>query len=946
MNVESRIRGGFAPVVESFASAQCTAFAACLARISADIDPDEARLFREAAEKALHASAALKLNRVLLLELHAARLTGQAGADDTTDQFARFVQHALTPGFAAHLDRRYPPLRPRLHQMLERQRLAIEALLARFIADREALVPLIGGRPGRLTALTLGQGDLHAGGQSVARLAFENGAVMYKPRSLRVDGALDSFLAHVFAGDMGRIRVPEVIDRGDYGWAAFVAHRYCDGEDELRTFYRGLGRWLAVLRLLGGTDIHFENLIAVGPTPIAIDVESLFTAVQPLTASGCGEAHDLARKLIQNSVLRTGMVPFRAPVLGFDNVDLSAAGSLKGEQPQVRAPIITGDGTVDARVQIVDVDIDSALNHPSPDPELHRYWEEIGSAFLEATEHLRRIDADGELASLLAAFEGCRVREIRRATMVYSEIGRMLWHPAALHNEADAVARARDLFARNSAASPIAPSSPAEIADEVDDLRHGDVPVFVARLTRDGIDAALADWRRMRAELEEILIRSALVVTRMNDDLVAPPKGDDHRRHAHRPHVAQLDARRRKLAAQALDRLLQLAVRGDDGSVTWIAPEFRGDGWRVQPLQPNSYSGLGGIAVALAGYRREVDEGRADFVAGVEQALDGTLHVLDAMIDTDEPRTVGGFSGLGSDIWSWVALYDLLGRERLLANAVACAGRLEREGFEADAYLDVMDGCCGAIVPLIGLAGVTADHRWLALAARAGRHAVSSVSVGDSGLQWSTIAFPEPTGGFMHGATGIAWSLTRLALAGAGDEADRARWKRLADAIFAFQDSLFDDSRGTWDNRRSPPDSTIHAWCNGSVGIGLAAGDLYVRGGEERHLRDLRRATAATQHGWGITHTLCHGDFSLRELIMRASVIDPESRAIDRDALTARVISALEEHYVTPAGMIREAYTPGLMTGLAGVIHSLIRMHPDSTLASPLLFERDACIVA
>ena len=82
-----------------------------------------------------------------------------------------------------------------------------------------------------------------------------------------------------------------MIERGAYGWAEFVAHRYCDGEAELARFYRGLGHWLGVLRLLGGTDIHHENLIAVGPVPVVIDVESLFAVIpsmrRPTGRPGC-----------------------------------------------------------------------------------------------------------------------------------------------------------------------------------------------------------------------------------------------------------------------------------------------------------------------------------------------------------------------------------------------------------------------------------------------------------------------------------------------------------------------------------------------------------------------------------------------------------------------------------------------------------------------------------
>jgi type 2 lantibiotic biosynthesis protein LanM len=941
MTAQGRTPDGFEPIFRHFAAASTNALAATLSKRPYGLDAAETRLLGRIAGEALRSNVRIRLSRVLLLELHAAKLSGELCAGNDAEQFAHFVRHALTPEFGEHLDRRYPPLRPRLQRMVNRQRAAIEILLARFAADREDLARLLGGPPGRLTGLALGRGDLHAGGQSVARLSFENGDVMYKPRALRVDHVLDAFLSRVFADDSSRPRVPEVIDRGDYGWASFVAHRYCDGADELRAFYRGLGQWLAVLRLLGGVDIHFENLIAVGPQPIVVDVETLFAATRPGIVSGYGEAHDIAVRLIQGSVLRTGILPFRASTLGFDNVDLSAAGALQGEQPRVKAPTITGAGTTDARLEIIDVDIDMALNHPSPNPELHRYWDEVCIAFRAASETLSRLDADDELEALLAAFEGCPIREIRRPTMVYGEIGRMLWHPASLHDEAAAIERARSLFEANEASIRNKPSSPEEIAGEIDDLRHGDVPIFTVELAPERIGETLAEWRSMRAELEEVLIRSALVVTKLNDEMAALPEDDGRRRPAGRPHAANLDARRRALAGRAAQRLLQLAVTGDDGSVTWIAPDFDGDRWHIEPMQSDLYSGFGGIAVALAGYHREVGLGRADHVQGLEQILEGALRVLKAMSDGERPKTVGGFNGDGGRIWTWLTLHDLLGREAFLSNAIASAERLERDGFEQDGYLDVMDGCCGTIVPLLGLAEATGDPRWPALAARAGRHAETFIDIDGPGVRWSTVAFPEASGGFLHGAAGIAWSLARLVLAGAGGEADRRRWREVADAVFAFQESLFDESLGYWDNRRSPPGNSVHTWCNGSIGLGLAAGDLYARGGEARHLRDLRRAVAAAFHGWGITHTLCHGDFSVWELMVRASVLDPEAAAIDRDAVTARVVSDLEEHYFRADNVKREAYTPGLMNGLAGVIHGLSRLHPDCTLASPLLLERE-----
>ncbi|WP_251274989.1 DUF4135 domain-containing protein, partial [Enterobacter hormaechei] len=80
-------------------------------------------------------------------------------------------------------------------------------------------------------------------------------------------------------------------------------------------------------RLVGGTDIHLENLIAVGPVPVVVDAESVFSRVIDVEPSGLGDAYDTAVKLMRNSVLRTGIVPFRTTGLGMEGVDLSAAGA-------------------------------------------------------------------------------------------------------------------------------------------------------------------------------------------------------------------------------------------------------------------------------------------------------------------------------------------------------------------------------------------------------------------------------------------------------------------------------------------------------------------------------------------------------------------------------------------------------------------------------------------
>ncbi len=209
-----------------------------------------------------------------------------------------------------------------------------------------------------------------------------------------------------------RIRVPRVIPREGYGWSEFVSHRYCSGDAELASFYRGIGHWLGIMRLLGGTDLHAENVIACGPVPVVVDCETLFTPVHKAPASGFGIAPDRARELISMTVLRTGMLPSRGTALGWRGVDFSAAGSLAGEQPVVELPAIVAAGTDNARLGTKPTELAIGSSHPSPQPVLAEYWKHVLDGFAEATDALRSMDRAGTLAPLLGRFADCTVRVV------------------------------------------------------------------------------------------------------------------------------------------------------------------------------------------------------------------------------------------------------------------------------------------------------------------------------------------------------------------------------------------------------------------------------------------------------------------------------------------------------------------------------------------------------
>lgn len=928
----------------------------------------ERAAIRRGAGEALYETVHRKLCRTLVLELHAARETGQLTAADSAARWSEFIAMSASRDYWNSLTVHYPTMLSRIDAMMANRRAAALTLGRRLAADRGVLGTLVGGELGDLAEARFGAGDSHREGRSVVLLRFGGGRAVYKPRSVHVDRVLDAVLREIFGDAPGRIRVPAVVvgrdadsdsggeDDDDYGWAQHAEHQYCDTGSQLSRFYRAVGHWLAVMRLLGGSDLHAENIIACGSVPVVVDCETLFTPMLPARPSGLGLAADRAVALVEETVLRTGILPNRGIALGWRGVDTSAVGSLPGQQPVAERPVLLGGGTDQARIGSQPVHIDGVVaSHPSKQPSLAEYWSRVLDGFDEATGQLRSLDRDGALAPLMARFSHCTVRTVLRGTEAYAEIGRMLWHPVSLHDPQAAADRAALLLTTMADSLPGVPDDPRVVEAEVAELLVGDIPYFATtpahgRLTgpaglgwlaeRDLAADALLRWREMDVELDRRVIGATLVTAYLNEGAKIGGK----QMSSGELSTADLDRRRRALAADLVARCRDSAVRGEDGTVTWIAPVLSQTGWAVQPLGQDLYGGLAGVAVLLAAYRHESEAGRADPVDGLESLLAATLRSMRAAEDIAErsqtgelrlrPALPGAYLGLGSQMWSWLTLHRLGAAPDGADRAAALAGDVLMDAVAEDEESDLLVGSAGAIVPLLLLAGATGDRRWLNQASEIGDRVIARAWRRDGLASWPTDRWARGMGGFAHGATGIGWALARLALeTGVQQHAD------VAHQAFAFEESLWDDRLDGWLDLREPTQTeVVAAWCHGAVGIGLATADLQRRGWSPPRAATSRRsildraAAMAERQGFGWNHTLCHGDFGSWE-IARAAI--PEADAAGRARLDASVIGSVETNGPV-SGMSRDAFSPGLLGGLGGVAYQLLRMSDDSALPSPL----------
>ncbi len=250
------------------------------------------------------------VSRLLVLELNAARVSARLKGRNSEERWQHFLDLSSRQSFWDELAIHYPTLLLRVGAIVRNRSTATVCFAKRWASDRPRLASLYGTDPGELQELRLGAGDSHGGGFTVALLVCEGARLVYKPRSVAVDIALRDFLGELQAehGTELSIRVPRALEFGEHGWVEFIVHRYAAGRDELSKFYRGIGHWLAIMRLLGGSDLYAENLIAQGSSPVVVDCETLFTPKIPPSPSGYGAALDRAVELVTNTVLTVGLL--------------------------------------------------------------------------------------------------------------------------------------------------------------------------------------------------------------------------------------------------------------------------------------------------------------------------------------------------------------------------------------------------------------------------------------------------------------------------------------------------------------------------------------------------------------------------------------------------------------------------------------------------------------
>lgn len=903
-------------------------------------------------------SLVMVMTRTMVLELNVARLQGVLQGQTPEERFHSFLERLRQPEAAIAILKEYPVLARQLVTSIDDWvRYSLE-FLRRLCGDLDSIRTMFtnGEDPGELAELTFGAGDLHRQGQSVAIVTFSSGfKLVYKPRSLRIDIHFAELLTWLNErGAHPAFFAPKILDRKTYGWSEFISAKGCASQEEISRFYERQGAYLAVLYMMEAADFHFENLIAAGEHPVLIDLEALF---HPRLSEMhlAQQAQGLAVQAIGHSVMRVGLLPQRLWANnGSEGVDLSGLGGMPGQLTPIDVPGWEAAETDEMRLVFKRMEMPGSHNRPNlngAEIQIEDYTDELVTGFTSIYRLLQKrrdelLSDDGPLAR----FAKDEVRAILRPSQAYAVLLSNSYHPDMLRNALD-----RDrLLDRLWAIVPDHPEMAKVILAEQSDLRRGDIPFFTSRPdSRDlwtSTNKRIVNFfdepciNRVRQRLENLgeddLSRQIWFI-RASLSTLTSGKGRDKwvGSRLKEPETVAEPEDLLEAAREVGEKLDQLALRQNE-HVAWITACLINErAWSLLPTGLDLYSGLPGIALFLA-YLGDVT-GEDRYTALAKNAVAS----LTRLYEERQAQTpfvelgIGAFSGLGGLIYVWTHLAMLWQEPGLLAQAESIVELLPNL-IEEDEDLDLIGGAAGCARVLINLYRATSSRRALAAAIQCGDRLIAKAQPMSPGIGWAPrIMGARPLTGYSHGAAGMADALLDLAsLTG------ERRFREAGLEAIAYERSQFKPELDNWPDFRESDLAeskaelrAMTAWCHGAPGIGLARLRLLSQFDDAEVRREIEIALKNTlNRGFGLNHSLCHGDLGNLELLLEAGIQLGDPQRLGRTKqIATMILESIKEHGWI-CGIPLGVETPGLMDGLAGIGYGLLRSANPSRVPSVL----------
>jgi type 2 lantibiotic biosynthesis protein LanM len=780
----------------------------------------------------------------------------------------------------------------------------------------------------QFTSLDPGKSDYHAGARSVAivSVTLESGpdSFVYKPRCLDAEVAMQRLLERLTADGVIGFAPHQVMARDGYGYEQRIPSdcNHVQSQEQAVTVYEELGGFLGIFYVLGGSDLHYENVMVADGHVFICDCETVLWVLPPGQEPAAGTVLD--------SVYRTGLLEWPLPPSA--DIVLRQSGCAGGQSYEIpfALPKLQEGPTLEVRQETgirVEQDAPNRIHLDGDVLEPKDFEDAIVRGFSRVYEWFQH-DPARTTRCMWDLFADTSVRFVARSTQIYTQLLIGSRHPRCLIEplEVDLV------FERLSEDPHQWDTSGLAAARESRSLWQLDVPLFSApaagtELLHDHTDAIAVELEQSPCELAADRIRSLSTGDRLQQEgyISASLSVTE----LHNPSFVATALDYTRLVGDELRRLLA----DPSQPVSW---SYQATGAELDNIQGSLHYGSAGVALFLA-YLDSVEP---------DERLRRAAERVAAHAVSCVPAGIGAFDGLAGVIYLLTHLHHLWGGSTWLERAVDQSRQLAGM-IDQDRTFDVLSGSAGVIPVMLGLAGVSGEG--LDIAERCARHLLQHAECSESGLSWPPQRRDEAVAnftGFAHGAAGIGWALIAL-----GASAGRDDYVKAGKDAFGYEASHFDHDWLDWHDLRT---SILernkgrphfgNAWCNGAAGIGLSRLESWANLGktDEQLLRETYFALSATLRNFAKlgNDTLCHGRSGNAELFLRfARLKDEPAFHLEANMQAQAQWRQLATTPGWPGADGDHPALPGLMIGITGVgMHFLRLAYPDR-VPSPLLLD-------
>lgn len=792
----------------------------------------------------------------------------------------------------------------------------------------------------QVSSLKLGKSDSHAHGKTVVVIEVEiyqdnqglvNRKLVYKPRCIRPEAGMQKLLAILTESGAACFSTYKVLCRDGYGYAEFipVGTNTVESDEVVQNFYKQLGGYLAILHILGGSDMHFENILAANGNAFICDCETVLDAVP------CGVEKQAT---VFDSVFKTGMLDWPQVASGEENKRINLTGYGGGESYRLpfAVPRIVNRMSLDLAIEesvglLVEVAASNRLLRDGQLVDPRDYKDSIDQGF-HSVYHWFLDNQRQAISAVNNFFNQSSIRFVNRATQVYAHLTNSSQHAKCLSDPLEV-----DLVFYSLVRYPRSWDEQGQLAQlEFASLWELDVPIFAATAQNRDLtynhETTLPDFFQA-SPVENSIDR----IRRLSVDNLERQKQYIH------ASLSANEADNMYFVSSSIDYAyhigthLCLLLQDHSCSAPWRSVEFSPAGKRLVDIDSSLYGGSAGICLFLA---------YLNSIRPEKQFRDAADRALAHAIAQRDHDMIGAFQGSAGLIYLLTHLAHLWQQPELLDQACQITTKLASL-IEQDCYYDIIHGVAGIIPVLLGLAKSTSGEG-ISPAKQCARHLLQNAVLQHDTLSWPTS--PEYAKanltGFSHGASGIGWALITL-----GAHLGEPEYIKAGLSAFAYEATQFDRKERNWYDLRTSVaakdvsrDKFAHFWCSGSSGIGLsriASWSLLGKTDEDLYQEaDTALRTTLRSLNSLDNDSLCHGKAGNAELLLRFSMLaeQPYLR-IEANILATEQWRNFERTHSWTCGAGGSDVVPGLMMGLAGIgIHFLRLAYPEK-IPSPLLLD-------